>query len=329
MSGKFFRALKRSFGGRQSVWLLIFSIAFAAVFWAYSVTGENSLKDLDVPVNFDNVPSTMMVSGEDASRMATVEFKGAPEVLKRIRAEDVEVKIDVTKLKPGPQIYTITRNDVRLPGSVDFVKAYPRVLHFTVGKRVSASVPIEPVFEGKPAEGSEVLGWSINPSTALIEGPEDIIKQIKKAPSQVIRLDGRYQDFSLPIVPTFKNEPDVSVLSSGPFMLTVTIGEKRVQRTIGPIRVRIRNARRPMIATPRSLEVMVDGPADIVNSLRPEDFTADVDVMNLDSAKGSYRILPAVKLKNPELAKSITVTGWNQRYVVIRVKKNPVVESGP
>jgi len=84
-----------------------------------------------------------------------------------------------------------------------------------------------------------------------------------------------------------------------------------------------------MIATPRSLEVMVDGPADIVNSLRPEDFTAEVNVMSLDSAKKSYRMLPAVKLKDQELAKSVTVTGWNQRYVVIRTRKAPIVEAGP
>ena len=329
MSGEFFRSLKRSFGGKQSAWLLVFSLVFSALFWAYTVTGENSLKDLDVPLNFANVPESMMVSGADAARMATVEFKGAPEVLKRIKAEDVEIKIDVGKLKPGPQVYAITRNDVRLPGSVAFVKAYPRLLHFTIDRRVSASVPLEPAFEGKPAEGSEVLGWSVDPPNAVIEGPENIIKRIKQAPSQVIRLDGRDQDFSLAVVPTFKNEPDVSVLSAGPFLLSVTIGEKRIQRTIGPVRVRIKNARRPMSAAPQNLEVMVDGPADIVNSLRPEDFTAEVNVMSLDSAKKSYRMLPAVKLKDPELAKSVSITGWNQRYVVIRVRNAPIVEAGP
>ena len=316
----------------QSLWLILLSLFLAVLFWGYTVSEEKSLKDLVVPLEFVNVPKNMLVVGDNLARMVTVEFKGSPEMLRRVREEDVDAKVDVSKLTPGPQVLEIGRENVRLPSSVGFVKVFPKILHFTLDKRVRKTVPLDAKFTGHLPKEYQVLKWSISPPNTQIEGPSTTLQRIHSAPTQPVSLDGRSQNFQAPVVPTF-SESDISVEDLGPYTLDVTIGERRAQRTIGPVPVKVLNAKGPTTPIPSSLKVMVDGPVSIISRLRPEDFVAEVDVVGLKPSDKAYQLRPAVRLTNKALAGRVDITSFSQRYVAVKVEKKSkepsVVEVSP
>ncbi len=305
---------------RPPLSLIVLSFVLALLYWGYTVSEEKSLKDVSVPLEFTNVPKDKIIVGENLPRLVTVEIKGSPEMLRRVREEDVDAKVDVGKLKLGPQVLEIGQEDIRLPSSVSFVRVLPGVLHFTLERKVTETLPLDPHFTGHVTRGNQVLGWSIEPPSTRIEGPESIVRRMRHAPTQPVSLEGRSQDFQAPVVPTF-SDPEISVLDLGPYTLNVRIGERRSQRTIGPIPIKVLNAKYPVVLDPTTLKVMVDGPFSLVHSLTPQDLVAEVDVTGLKPSNQAYQLRPAVRFSSTNLAAHIEITSWIQRFVGVKVLK--------
>ena len=201
----------------SAVWLAAISVALAALFWAYTVSELKSVKDVTVPLQFANVPKDLIVVGEDARKTITVEFKGPPDMLKRVREEDVDARIDVGKLDPGPQVVELGQENVRLPSSVEFVRTCPKLVHFTLDRRLRDTLPLQPSFTGRAAAGLQVLSWTIDPPSVQVEGPESVMRKLKRLPTQPVPLDGRTADFETPVVPDLlRPRPDGPVTRAPP-----------------------------------------------------------------------------------------------------------------
>lgn len=313
---------------RGSVWLFVFSLILAVFYWTYTVSELKSVKDVSVPVQFANVPQGMMVVGEDARKTVTVEFKGPPDMLKRVREEDVDARIDVSKMQPGPQVVELGQGDVRLPSSVEFERSFPKLIHFALDKKVKDNITLQPNFSGRPAPGMQVLSWTVEPATVQVEGPESVIRKLRHISTQPVSLEGRSATFETPVVATF-SDPDLAVASYGPWLLRVVIGERRQQRTIGPIPIKISHGGKyPLTLETPSLRVMVDGPESVVRGLSPEDFVAEVDARGLKPSDKTYQLRPAIRFANPSLESRVDVTGWMDRFVVVRVDKGEPPISG-
>jgi YbbR domain-containing protein len=308
--------------GLQSGGLLLFSLLAALMFWTYTVVEEKGLKDLVVPLEFVNAPKNMVVVGTDLVRMITVEVKGSPEMLRRISEGDVEARVDLSKLERGPHVLEIGRENVRLPSSVEFVKAYPRFAHFSLDALVRSRLTFKPAFTGKPPAGLQVVTWSVDQPSVEVEGPESALQRLRTMPTQPVPLEGKAQSFQTPVVPA-PPEPEITVLDPGPFVLSVKIGERRSQRSIGPVSIRVTNAGFPVTVDPPSLKVMVDGPASIVDRLTPGDFTAEVDAGGLKPASQPYQLRPAVQFVNESLGSKVDITSASERFVLVRVGRAP------
>ena len=301
-----------------AVWLSVLSVALAVAFWSYTVSEAKSVKDVSVPLQFVNVPRDFIVVGEDARRLVTVEFMGPPDMLKRVREEDVDLRIDASKIKPGPQSVELGNEHVRLPSSVTLVRTFPKVVIFSLDRRLSDTLPLRPAFTGRAPSGLQVTSWSIVPPTVVVEGPESVLGKLNHISTQPVPLDGRTKDFEVPVVPTF-SDPDLTTPSSGSYTLRAALGEKRVQRTLAGVPVRVLRTKLPVSLQPDSIKVMVEGPESLVRALVPEDLTAEVDAGGLAASATPYQLRPAVRLSHAALVGKVQVTGWVDRFVSLRV----------
>lgn len=311
-----------------SVWLFVLSLALAAAFWAYTVSESKSVKDVSVPLQFANVPKEFMVVGEDARRIVTVEVMGPPDMLKRVREEDVDARIDASKLQPGPQAVELGQEHVRLPSSVVLVRTFPKVVHFALDKRQTDSLPLRPTFTGRAQSGLQVLSWTVEPPAVQVEGPESVLRKVKYLSTQPVPLDGRGADFETPVVPTF-SDPDLSVLSPGPYTLRAVLGEKQAQRTLSGVPVQVLHAKLPVALLPDTIKVMVEGPESLVRKLTPQDLLAEVDAQDLKASPVPYQLRPAVRLHSKALAGKVQVTGWVDRFVSVRVSQGQGTPPAP
>jgi hypothetical protein len=171
-----------------------------------------------------------------------------------------------------------------------------------------------------------VLSWKIDPPATRLEGPQSLLRRLKRVPTQPVSLEGRVQDFQMPVVPVL-SDPEVSVLDTGPFNLTVTLGEKRLQRTIGPVSIVLVNARFPVTVTPAAIQVMVEGPATLVSGITPQDLVAEVNLSGLDPNGAAVDLRPAVRFTDAAVGSRVEITSWTERYVGVAPERG--TRTGP
>ncbi|MGC8763793.1 MAG: CdaR family protein [Acidobacteriota bacterium] len=307
--------------GSRTGWIPVaVAMVLALLYWAFTVSEEQSTRDFVVVPQFVNLPENLTVAEEGSPRALTVTVKGAPEMVRRLREGDVEVKVDVGHMKAGPQVVEVGEESVRLPSSVELVRVVPPAVHFVLDQRVTASLPLKPVFVGQPAAGRQVLGWKVDPPAVKVSGPSALLAKMKGVPTQPVSVEGRSQDFQVPVVPV-PSDPQMVVAEPGPMGLTVFLGEKREERTVGPVFVRVAGGGTALEVDPAAVKVVVEGPQSLVSSLAPGDFRAEVTAPALRSPGAEVQIRPAVTTSDPSLADKVSITGVIPRYVTLRVSR--------
>lgn len=313
----------------QAALLLGVALVVAALFWAGTALLQTTPKEVMVPLTFEGLPADRVVTGEMARSRVTVVIRGTPEMLRRVGEDEIQANIDVSALDLGPHLVEMGREHVRLPSSVEMERVVPSSVRFTLEKKVQRELPLEPTFSGRPPRGLQVLSWTVEPPTAQVEGPESLLRQIRRVGTQPVPLEGRSQDFEAAVVPA-PAEPELAVTAPQTHRLRVSVGELLAQRAITPVAVQVLRAG-PGVSvdlSPSVLTVMVEGPQSLVSRLRPEDLVAEVDLQGLTPSVRPYQLKPAVRLADSSLRPRVEITSWIQKFVTVTVRRQYAGEGG-
>ncbi len=304
----------------QAALLLLLSLAVAALYWAFTVGQERSVKDFSVPLQFVGAAQNQVVTGDILHSRLTVEVRGTPDLLRRVREEDIEAKVDLSHMNLGPQVYEMGSENIRLPSSIELVKVIPATIHFTLDKRVRKSLPLEPNFAGRVPRGLQILSWTIEPAQVTVEGPEGTLAHLGHIQTQPVPVEGRVQDFDTAVIP-IPPDSEISVVDPQTYHLRVRVGEQRAQRSIMPVAISVTGAAPGWTVTvdPPSLKVMVEGPESAVAAMRPSDIEAEINLRGLSPAPAPYQLRPAVRLAGQSLSGKVEITSWIQRFVQVKI----------
>jgi len=313
----------------QAALLLGVSLVLATLFWAGTALLQTTPKEVMVPLLFEGLAPDRVVTGEMARARVTVVIRGTPEMLRRVGEDEIQTRVDVSALELGPHVVEMGREDVRLPSSVEVERVVPSSIQFTLEKKVQREVPLEPTFAGRPPRGLQVLSWSVDPPSTQVEGPESLLRQLRRVATQPVPLEGRSQDFEAAVVPA-PAEPELTVTTPQTHRLRVSIGELLAQRAITPVAVSALRTAEGLAAdlSPTVLTVMVEGPQSVVSRLRPEDLVAEVDLQGLAPSVKPYQLKPAVRLADPSLRPRVEITSWIQKFVTVTVRHRTAGEGG-
>jgi len=327
MAGRPKRWVEIWFPDRSSRISLGLSMILAVFLWMYAVSEAKFVKDIVIPLELVNVPKGMVVLGEDASRPVAVQIQAPPDLLKRVREEDVDVKVDLSRLEPGPQLVEIAREAVRLPSSVELVGVKPSVLHLILDRVVSVTLPVVPAFDGE-LQGSQVVrSWSITPQTAEVAGPESLLEGVESLDTEPVLLANRTGSFREGVVP-IPPAPELVITPGQSWTLEVVLGERRRQRTLTGVAVSVSDGPYRVRLNPETLKINVDGPENLVNRLRPQDFSADVDVKLLEPTETPYQLKPAVRFIGRDPTGELAITSVIPHYVAVTVTDPDGPEAG-
>ncbi len=305
----------------QAALLLVLSLAVALLYWAFTVGQERSLKDFSVPIQFAGMAPDRVVTGDVLHLRLTVEVRGTPDLLRRVREEDIEAKVDVSHMSPGPQIFELGSENIRLPSSIELARVIPSTVHFTLDRRVRRTLPLEPNFAGHVPRGLQILSWSIEPAQVAVEGPEGMLAHLSHIPTQPVPAEGRSQDFDTAVIPV-PPDPEITVVDAQTYHLRARVGEQRIQRAIAPVAVSVTGAAPGWTVTvdPPTLKVMVEGPQSAVAGLRPSSLVAEISLRGLAPAPAPYQLRPAVHLADSSLSARVEITSWIQRFVEVKIE---------
>ena len=171
-------------------WMAI-SLLCSFAMWAY-ITNPNS-SDFQqtfrgVQVEFsgqEKLLSDRSLSILDVdTQSVTVTLRGSRSNVGKLRASDIKAVIDVSNIKQPNDMtwaYELQYPEGTDVSDITVVSKSPETINFTVVKNATKTVSVKGSFEGEIAEGCVAEEFVFEPSTIVIEGPEETLAQIDHA----------------------------------------------------------------------------------------------------------------------------------------------------
>lgn len=209
------RAVTRNIG------LKLFALAIALLLWAVLSGSRESTASITAPLQYRNVPKNLEISSEIVEQVH-LRLRGPSLSLTRLSANEFPVVLDLSRIRgPGETTFTLTRENVDLPGGVTLERAIPGQVRLRLETRVAQSVPVRIRYSNLP-EGMEIAEEAAFPSQLQIIGPESRVSQIQFVETDPVDLrllnaNGEAR------AAAFAGDPQVNFTSSPTVIVRVTL----------------------------------------------------------------------------------------------------------
>lgn len=168
----------------------LLALACAVGVWAAVGTASRGEEIFDVSLRFTGVGEGLAVN-PDQLEPVTVQLRGPRSRLQGLRTNGVIVTVDCSNVY-GPTERTINIHEasLRLPPTVEFVRAVPSQLRFTLQQESSRQVEVFPQFVGQYEDGYEVARRRVDPEQLTVVGPPDRLALVEQVGVDPIDLSG-------------------------------------------------------------------------------------------------------------------------------------------
>jgi hypothetical protein len=239
----------------------------------------------------------MDISG-DAPDKVSLRIQAPEPILQRITADQADGSLDLSQIQPGDQYLTLSPERFHVPGAT-VIRVEPRLLPLRIVRQAEKEVPVVPRIEGKPPEGYEVIDYGVVPATVVVVGPEDAVREIRRATTGSIPVEGLMASREIRVHPVPDADESGRVrVRDADLKVTVRIGirEKPLRRILRGVPVHLRGGAPGVRWKPVSLDVKVSGPTSVVNALDRGNLRVEVAAGDLAPREKEYRIPPRVSL---------------------------------
>lgn len=290
----------------------------AAVFLWMTVSGEETVeRGLRVPLELQQFPAGMEISGEWPTTV-DIRLRGGSTTLSRLAPGDVIAELDLRSARPGQRVFPLTPEQVRAPFGVSVVQVTPSAIAMTFEKSMSRQLPVRPAVDGSPAPGYEVGRLDADPATVEVSGPESAVRRATEAVTEPVPVTGARQNVR-ETVTIGVLDPALRLTGAKSTTVTVAIQLAPLERTLRgrPIHRRNLGAMLDAQVEPAAVDVMLRGSREALARLDPDDIVAYVDLT--DVGAGAYAALP-VHIDAPERVGVVRIA---PESVQVNVRANP------
>jgi YbbR domain-containing protein len=270
--------------------LKMLAVALASLLWL-TVAGEHVVeRSVRVPLEFRNIPEALEIVGNTPDSV-DVRLRGSSAVLSRLQAGEIVAVLDLAGARTGPRLFPIRTDEVRAPFGVEVSQVIPATLALELEKSARRRVPVQPAIDGQPAPGFVVGGFTVDPPTVEIVGPESHVRQVADATTELVSVkDARVRlrdTVTVGVVDSF-----VRLVRPQNANVTVEIWPAPVERRMPDVPVRWRNLGVGLRAqlSPQLVHVTVRGSKDPLAGLRGDNVQAFVDLAGLGSGRYNLRV---------------------------------------
>ncbi len=177
---------------RQTVELSIAAmICLAGItgIWLSFARGLETLMTLEVPVEFMNREPKMEIFAASASSVK-LQLSGSGTLIKSVRPDQVKVKLNLANAVAGSNQVAITRDSIALPPGIQLKRVDPQALEVTLDLPVEKTLPVQPDWTGKLADGLILEDVRMVPDKVKVVGGSLVLKEIQTIYTGKIPLEG-------------------------------------------------------------------------------------------------------------------------------------------
>lgn len=295
--------------------LKVIALVLAVLIW-FSVSSDQEQQDLTVY----NVPLTVRVSSPElmvlsqAYRVVDVRVRGPVALVSELKADDLSVSLDVTRLGPGTHTVWIEPSVVRAPAGVDVLRVDPSTISITLDAVITRAVPVKLRFdEGSLPPDYVVTGYELHPPTVTITGPRSVVESLTSLSTRTLRLETVNSSISS-VVPL--EIVSHSHLTVDPKEVRATIFiEDVVERRFEALPL---THRADVLSTSvRVVDVILRGPRSVIAAIDRRQMSVSVSGRGL--SPGLHEVTPEINLPT-DVGSRLRVRRTEPEKVIIRVR---------
>jgi YbbR domain-containing protein len=169
------------------------AVVLAIILWVFVTSKGQTEMALSVPIEYANIPSGIEIS-KHAVTAAQIVVRTHESLSKNIRQENVRVSVDVSRAKKGEEIFSLKKDDVKVPYGATVTKIEPSTVKVVFEETVSKKVPVKPEVTGSPEQGYAVKRIEVSPEEVDIEGAKSEVRKVGILRTEPIDISGLAED---------------------------------------------------------------------------------------------------------------------------------------
>ncbi len=188
------------------------AILFVTGIWFSFTKGLDTLIALEIPVEYMNRDPEMEIVDASVNNVG-LQVGGSGALIKSIRPEQVQVKLDLSKAVAGANTYTITQENVTLPPGAFLKMVDPKTVKVTLDVLTQKELWVQVDWVGELPRYLIMESVQAKPQKVLVVGAKQILSGISTAYTQNVSLENIFESGTLTIGlalnhPSLKVAPD-------------------------------------------------------------------------------------------------------------------------
>jgi len=176
------------------------SVFFIGGVWFSFTRGIDTLMTLKVPVEYTNRdPGTEIV--DTSVNSVQVHLSGSATLIKSLRPEDVDIRLDLGKSKVGTNTFNISREAVSLPPGVVLRDVEPSAVEVTLDVPLTKELPVQVTWSGVLSKKLILTEVKVDPGMLRVVGGKRVLKDISTVYTEKIPLDTIEESGSVTVRP--------------------------------------------------------------------------------------------------------------------------------
>ncbi len=164
------------------------SFLFITGVWFSFSQGRDTLITLEIPVEYMNRNPGMEIL-EASVDTVNIHLSGSGALIKSIKPNQVQVRLDLGNAVVGRNKFTITQKNITLPPGVFINKVQPSVVEATLDIPIEKRLPVQVDWVGKMPANMTIVSVKIIPGKVRVIGGENILAKISTIYSEKVHLD--------------------------------------------------------------------------------------------------------------------------------------------
>ena len=200
-------------------WAAVLAFFFVSGIWFSFARGLETLITLEIPVEYMNRSPQMQIL-ETSINDVRLNLRGSGTLIKSIRPEQVNVRLDLSKAVVGSNTFTITPENITLPPGVLLNKVTPPVIKVTLDVSIEKNLPIQADWIGKLPKSLILESAAIAPAKIKIIGARNVLNKITTIYTEKIQLDNIKKSGEMTVKPAL-SPASLKVAPGSPAKITL------------------------------------------------------------------------------------------------------------
>jgi YbbR domain-containing protein len=166
----------------------LFSVIFTTGVWFSVSRGVDTLVTLQVPLEYTKRDLAMEIV-KTSINTVNLELEGSGTLVKSIRPDQVQVRLDLSKSKVGPNTFTISHKSISLPPGVVLKDVTPSEVDVELDVLIKKELPVQIDWAGRLPDHFILAEGTVVPETVEIIGGKRMLEKMKTLYTEKVPLN--------------------------------------------------------------------------------------------------------------------------------------------